>query len=182
MTGARLKISCALNGLDTLDGLSVETLVLAPFRDERPLRGAAGFCDWRLNGRISRLLLSGWFACKPREVLLMDTGNRIGPSSLFLFGQGQRMTMDLTSFRRSMDRILGTLQKAGRDSLAIDLPGVDPGPLAAPQAISTFMEAVLSAEDISRITLLAPHSRFCEFVGDCVGDDDRVELDAACGD
>ena len=36
-----------------------ETLVLPFFADERPLRGAAGLCDWRLCGRLSRLLAVG---------------------------------------------------------------------------------------------------------------------------
>ena len=35
-----------------------ETLVLPFFVDERPLRGAAGLCDWRLCGRLSRMLQS----------------------------------------------------------------------------------------------------------------------------
>ena len=33
-----------------------DALVLPIFADERPLRGAAGLCDWRLNGRLSRLV------------------------------------------------------------------------------------------------------------------------------
>ena len=36
-----------------------EALILTFFADERPLRGAAGLCDFRLCGRISRLLASG---------------------------------------------------------------------------------------------------------------------------
>jgi hypothetical protein len=36
-----------------------ETLVLPFFSDERPLRGAAGLCDWRLCGRLSRMLQAG---------------------------------------------------------------------------------------------------------------------------
>ena len=40
---------------DAAEGVP-ETLVLPFFADERPLRGAAGLCDWRLCGRLSRLL------------------------------------------------------------------------------------------------------------------------------
>src|SRR5438874_9265009 len=43
---------------DQLEG-APEALVLPFFSDERPLRGAAGLCDWRLCGRLSRLLASG---------------------------------------------------------------------------------------------------------------------------
>jgi len=44
--------------LESLDRLSVDVLVLGPFEGERPLRGTAGYCDWRLNGRLSRMLMN----------------------------------------------------------------------------------------------------------------------------
>ena len=42
--------------LPRIDELTYDTLVLAHFADERPLRGVGGLIDWRLNGALSRLL------------------------------------------------------------------------------------------------------------------------------
>ena len=38
------------------DETARDCLVLPVFKDDRPLRGAAGLADWRLCGRLSRLL------------------------------------------------------------------------------------------------------------------------------
>src|SRR5262249_13165727 len=50
-------LSCELSKWDQLEPQEApEALVLPFFSDERPLRGAAGLCDWRLCGRLSRML------------------------------------------------------------------------------------------------------------------------------
>ena len=60
--------------LESLDRMSVDVLVLGPFEGERPLKGASGYCDWRLNGRLSQMLVDESFQGKPRDVVLTDTG------------------------------------------------------------------------------------------------------------
>ncbi|HWE31423.1 MAG TPA: M17 family peptidase N-terminal domain-containing protein, partial [Polyangia bacterium] len=65
-----------------------ETLVLPFFVDERPLRGAAGLCDWRLCGRLSRLLQSSRVAGKWGEVTLYPPGKRLPFQRLLLVGLG----------------------------------------------------------------------------------------------
>jgi hypothetical protein len=57
MTSSVSFLASDLGKWDSLEQVP-ETLVLPFFADERPLRGAAGLCDWRLCGRLSRLLQS----------------------------------------------------------------------------------------------------------------------------
>ena len=51
-----------------------DALVLTFFREERPLRGAAGLADWRLCGRLSRLIKLGRLRGDNGESLLMPCG------------------------------------------------------------------------------------------------------------
>ncbi len=171
-----LGICCTQVGLAALDDLQVDALVLMPFKDERPLKGAAGYCDWRLNGRVSSLFLSGWYRAQPRDVLMMDTCGRIGSRWVFLFGQGKRYGMDLTIFRRNIRRMLETVKKADMQSLALELPGVDPGPLSAPEAVAAFLDEARAIYRGAKITLLSPFPRFSEFVHQVAADFDDVEI------
>lgn len=175
MTADVVEISCRPVGLDSLDRMDVDALVLAPFQDERPLRGAAGYSDWRLNGRLSRMILAGGFEARDREVLLTDTLGRIGTPRVFLFGQGERYAMDLTRFQRSVERVLQTLDRARMRSYAIELPGVDPGPVSVPQAISAFLEAA-AGHPGTRVELLVPYPRFAELVSEIAAGERGVKI------
>ena len=45
--------------LERWDEVPRDCLVLSVFKDDRPLRGAAGLADWRMCGRLSRLVDQG---------------------------------------------------------------------------------------------------------------------------
>jgi len=51
-----LTLSTSLASLEALDALASDVLVLSLQAEDRPLRGSAGYCDWRLNGPLSRLV------------------------------------------------------------------------------------------------------------------------------
>ena len=62
-------------------------LVLVP-QDERPLRGEAGWLDWRLCGAISKQLLSGYVTGKLDEAVLIPTRAPLSGCKLLLLGVG----------------------------------------------------------------------------------------------
>ena len=47
------------DGLEHLDQLGCEALILPFFDDERPPRGTLGLVDWRFAGLVSRLIQRG---------------------------------------------------------------------------------------------------------------------------
>ena len=162
--------------LESLDRLSVDVLVLGPFEGERPLRGAAGYCDWRLNGRLSQMLTDQSFEGKPRDVVLTDTGDRIGSPRVLLFGQGKRISLDLTMFKRRVRKMIVDVKKAKFESYAIELPGVDPGPLHPEQAINEFLDAAATIFREGAVTLLSHSTRFSEQISEAAKHDDRITL------
>jgi hypothetical protein len=162
--------------LANLDRMCVDGLVLGPFEDEQPLRGATGYCDWRLNGRLSRMLEKESFLGKPRDVVLTDTGGRIGSPRVLLFGQGKRYSLDLTMFKRRVRKMIVDVKKACFQSYAIELPGVDPGPLHPDQAIYEFLEAAATIFREGAVTLLSHSTRFTEQISEAAKNDDRIAL------
>ena len=162
--------------LESLDKMSVDVLVLGLFEDERPLKGATGFCDWRLNGRLSQMLIKKSFLGKPRDVVLTDTGDRIGSPRVLLFGQGKRYSLDLTMFKRRVRKMIVDVKKARFQSYAIELPGVDPGPLHPEQAIYEFLDAAATIFKEGSVTLLSHSTRFSEQISEAAGKDDRIAL------
>ncbi len=127
------------------------------FEDERPLRGAAGLCDWRLGGRLSRLLgarigsqrddrgeavrLSGQFG----EKLLLPTGKRLPFGRLILYGLGSSKLFDEGRARIAARELLASLRGLAPTGattpchVAIVPPGRSTGALSARQALEILL-------------------------------------------
>lgn len=58
------------------------------FEDVRPLKGSTSLIDWRLNGRLSDLILQGRIAGQFKEALIMPSQGRLATKDIFLFGLG----------------------------------------------------------------------------------------------
>ncbi len=64
-------------------------VVLATFfEDVRPLKGSTSLVDWRLNGRVSDLILKGHLSGHFKESLIMPSQGRLSAKDIFLFGLG----------------------------------------------------------------------------------------------
>jgi len=126
--------------LDKWDEVSADALVLTFFADERPLRGAAGLADWRLCGRISRLVKKQRATGEVGEQILMPPGGRLPFPSLFVFGLGQIDGFSEGSYREQVQRILAVLDAAKIKSFALQPPGRATGLIAARRALEIWME------------------------------------------
>jgi len=110
-------------GLSQLDQLACDTLVLWVFADQRPLRGLAGFVDWRLNGRLSALLKDDFFDGMRHEQMMTVTGGRIGVNRVVAMGAGFLRDLDLTAFSDLVDHTCQCLQRLKAPSAALSIPG-----------------------------------------------------------
>jgi hypothetical protein len=176
---ATLPVRVLPANLAGLDQLSTDVLVLGLFADEKPLRGAAGYCDWRLNSRLSGLLQKNWFQCDVGEVMLTNTNRHIGTERVLLLGQGHRANLNLPALRANFRRMMDVLRRAGLCSFAVELPGVDPGPIPAKEAILNFFEVCKEGLPQARVTLLSPHPRFTDLVLEIAGSSKQATTDRA---
>jgi hypothetical protein len=116
-------------------------LALGVFTDERPLRGAAGLCDWRLCGRLSRLLRADRLSGREDEVVLLPPARaRLPFSRLVLFGMGEQHGFDERRYRVQVARMRDVLERAGIRSYALQPPGRSSGLIAARRALELWQE------------------------------------------
>lgn len=106
--------------LEAVDQAAAESLCLFIGEDERPLTGLAGLADWRLSGRLSRLLRSGALTGEEGEAVLTPPGARLGFQKLFLFGLGK--SQDEASLMRRVAEGMRKVAQAGVQEAALQLP------------------------------------------------------------
>jgi hypothetical protein len=136
--------------LARLDGLAdVDALVLSFFNDERPLRGVAGLADWRLCGRISRLLKAGKLSGARGEVtLLPPAGKRMTFQRLLLFGLGESdypAPFGEAEYRQAVKRLRDVVERAGLRRYAVQPPGRATGLIAPRRALEIWLD--VAAQD-----------------------------------
>ena len=143
-------------GLEALDALEgIEALCLFVAEDERPLRGTAGYVDWRLCGRLSRLLQEGFFTGAQNDALLLPAGGRFPLTRIFVIGLGRSRSLTPDALSRALGRAAETLQKAQVHSVALEVPGegvLDDG-VRAGALTSRFLPAFSS--NSSHVAVLA---------------------------
>ena len=116
-----------------------ETLVLPFFVDERPLRGAAGLCDWRLCGRLSRMLQSARVAGKWGEVTLYPPGKRLPFARLMLVGLGAGDRFDEKAAHEASHMVADKMLKLATPRYALVAPGRSTGRLSARRALEIYL-------------------------------------------
>lgn len=140
--------------LARVDGLRYEAVALPFFEDERPLRGAAGLCDWRLCGRLSRLLLGGRISGALGEVTLVPVRPRLPFDKLLLFGSGPRERFDVARFNAVTARIFEVVEGLRLRNLVLSLPGRNHNRVSPGDAIRWFLEAAGSNDRVEELIVL----------------------------
>lgn len=111
-------------GFDTLDGLqSYDSLCLFVAEDERPLKGAAGWVDWRMCGTLSRVLMNGFFVGAEADSLLVPTLGRFPVPRVFVIGLGPAKKLGPEALGRVLGKAAEVLQRAKAEAVALELPG-----------------------------------------------------------
>lgn len=78
------------------------------FEDVRPLRGSTGLIDWRLNGRLSDLIVRGRLDGRFAESLIMPSQGRLAADEILLFGLGRSTEL---SDQKMGDAFAGLVEK-----------------------------------------------------------------------
>lgn len=130
-----------------------DALVLPVFANDRPLRGAAGLVDWRLCGRLSRLVKAERASGDAGETLLLPPGRRLRFLRVLWFGLGDAKAYTDDRFRSDVARILDVVHRAGVSEWSIQLPGRASGLIGARRAIELLLENEAALGDYA-ITLL----------------------------
>jgi hypothetical protein len=137
-----------------LDRLKSEALSLPFFSDERPLHGVLGLVDWRMHGRISRLIVSGRISGSSDEITLVPARPRLTFEKVLLFGLGPREAFTAEVYERTTARILSTLTRARVRASAVVLPGRSLGLIDPVSAMESFLQIAAQHPEHDDVTLL----------------------------
>lgn len=117
-----------------------DCLVLAVFKDDRPLRGAAGLADWRLCGRLSRLVKAHKASAEQGETVMLPPGRRLPFGRILWFGLGDAKGYTDERFRKDVRWIADVVGKAGVTDWTMQMPGRASGLIGARRAIEIVLE------------------------------------------
>jgi hypothetical protein len=112
----------ALRVLDApVDCLPVEVVAAFFFEDARPLRGAAALLDWRLNGRLTAMLLAGEISGRFGEQVLVANNGKLAADWALFIGAGRSADLASDSGRRLFTHLLEICRRAGFSRVAVGL-------------------------------------------------------------
>jgi hypothetical protein len=140
--------------LSRWDEAEDEALALTFFADERPLRGAAGLADWRLCGRLSRLLRSARLTGDEGEALMLPPGRRLPFPRLVLLGLGSSKSFDERGYRDHVRRLREVMARARLRRYAVQPPGRATGLIAARRALELWLEEERGDEHPAEVSLI----------------------------
>ena len=141
--------------LEVLDDLPpLEALVVFIAENERPLVGAAGFLDWRMSGRLSRLLKSAFFTGAAEDQLLVTTEGALPIPRVFAVGMGRTGILQRERVDALLERAAEILNRAGIREVALELP---PGAALEPEVRRSALEqGFLKTFKGQRVAVLEP--------------------------
>ncbi len=143
--------------------VTTPALVLGFFLEDRPLRGAAGIVDWRLNGYVSRLLIAGRLSGDSFESTLVTSQGRLKADAVLFVGLGARRRYNLDRITDVIAGVTQKLQKLHVEDFALEIPGarqlqLDPAE-SAYNAVKGMVKILSTASPESarmRVTFLEP--------------------------
>jgi hypothetical protein len=107
---------------ERVDVQECDVLVTGFFKDERPLKGSSGWIDWRLNGKVSRLLMEKKLTGDWKEATLIPTQRRVIPRLTLLLGLGEVKEYNTLRLRELSPHLLEILKKLEVINVCLSLP------------------------------------------------------------
>jgi hypothetical protein len=130
-----------------------ELFVIPIWSDVRPLRGAAGLVDWRLNGHLSERLREERFTGARGERLLLPT-RRLPWRAVLALGLGWARDFDDERFRDWLETAFEVMKGLGVSTVAAALPGRDNGKVDPERAVALFREVATHRDHVTALTLI----------------------------
>jgi len=132
---------------DNIDVQACDVVATGFFVDERPLRGASGWLDWRLNGRLSRLIQAKRLTGEWKETTLVPSEGRIAAPLILLIGLGRVKEYALFRLRELSVHLIMTLQGIQAPTICLSFPCEEPYDLGCGKTAEVLIEAIADCFD-----------------------------------
>lgn len=142
--------------LRALDRTSGDAIVVGYCEGERPLRGVSGALDWRLCGRLSRLIAAGRATGALASAVLVPGRRRLTFERVVLVGLGPMAELDEARARLATGAMLDVLDGLVARTAAIALPGRTCGSLSPERAVEGLLAELGRAREVDDLYVLEP--------------------------
>jgi hypothetical protein len=140
--------------LAKLDELDTEVLVATLHSDVRPARGVAGLCDFRMGGRISELLRSGFVTGAHGEVVMVPGKPFLSFDKLLLFGAGPVLEMSVARMAGLVAAYFDRLERLRARVAVVELPGRAHASVSPAEAGQVMLREALRERECDSWTLV----------------------------
>ncbi len=140
--------------LASLDELDAEVLAAGVYEDVRPVRGVAGLCDWRLGGRVSRLMSTGFVTGRFGEVVMIPGKPHLTIDKLLLIGVGPQSEMGVERLGAFLASLVDRLTKLRARAAVVELAGRPEGLIEPLAGIAGVLAAATTSPDVDQFTLI----------------------------
>lgn len=127
-----------------------DVLVTGFFQDERPLKGASGWMDWRLNGMLSRFLIEKRLTGDWQEKILIPSQGRVMPRMILLLGLGKVKEYSYLRLRELSPYLLEILKKLNTSSICLSLPYEEDYNVDCGKLIEVLIEGIGDCLDLEQ--------------------------------
>lgn len=103
------------------DSLPGDTVVALYFSDQRPVAGPAALLDWRLDGQLTSLLLSGAIKGKAGEHLLLQNNGKLKADWALFVGGGKWQGLSTETYAALLTHALDVTRQAGFKNISLCL-------------------------------------------------------------
>lgn len=100
------------------------------FEDDRPLHGSAALLDWRLNGKLTELILNGSVDGRLGETIAVMNNGKIDADWALFLGGGKRSRLSMAVWERLLKKAIKICRKAGFERVAFCLDSQDDVPVS----------------------------------------------------
>lgn len=138
-----MKIHFLKPDLHQMDQVHADTIAVGLFEEDRPPRGLAGLADWRLCGRVSRLIVSGNVTGRFREAVLFPGYARLPANRVCVLGLGRRAEFSAARAREASWVLAESLRKLRASSFIVSLPGSPMTQVPHRARMDLFLEELL---------------------------------------
>ncbi|PLX76238.1 MAG: hypothetical protein C0615_06950 [Desulfuromonas sp.] len=112
------------------DRMEGEVAVVFFFEDDRPLHGAAALLDWRLNGKLTELLLAGSATGRSGDIVAVRNNGKLDVDWALFLGGGNREKLTAAAWEKLLKKGFKVCEKAGFDRVAFCLDSQEEVPAA----------------------------------------------------
>ena len=151
------------------DKQPTQCAVVSVFADIKPLVGHAALLDWRLNGRLSRVIIKNRFEGHEGETLLMPTEGRLKAKEILVVGMGNKRDFHQGKIPEIINRLLLVVGKKKIPDFMISFTDILPDRFEWRNAVRLL---VSNLHEIPLVEMV----RLCE-TNECVRDAKRRHMD-----